>query len=173
MTLRQIRDRIYHLLSGNGKEDKGKGGICMEYKALDVAKYIIDKCTRDRKPISNLQLQKILYFIQKECLKNGTIAFHDDIEAWQFGPVVPDVYYRFCGAGAMPITLTFNDLELKSCNQNIFDKVIEERRGQMPWNLVNETHTEGGAWDRVYQSGKGDKKPIPLDYIREDINKGV
>ena len=144
----------------------------MEYKALDVAKYIIDKCTRDRKPISNLQLQKILYFIQKECLKNGTIAFYDDIEAWQFGPVVPDVYYRFCGAGAMPITLTFDSLELESSDKVLFDKVIVDRRNQNPWDLVNETHKEGEAWDRVYQGGKGDKKPIPLGYIREDINKG-
>ena len=172
MTLRQIRDKIYHLLSGNGKEDKGKGGVLMEYRALDVAKYIIDKCTRDRKPISNLQLQKILYFIQKECLKNGTIAFYDDIEAWQFGPVVPDVYYRFCGAGAMPITLTFDSLELESSDKVLFDKVIVDRRNQNPWDLVNETHKEGEAWDRVYQGGKGDKKPIPLGYIREDINKG-
>lgn len=33
------------------------------YTALDMAKYIIDKCTKDRSPISNLQLQKILYYI--------------------------------------------------------------------------------------------------------------
>lgn len=168
MTLGQIRDKIYHLLFGNGKEDVGKGGVFMEHKALDIAKYIIDKCTRDRKPISNLQLQKILYFIQKECLKNGTIAFYDDIEAWQFGPVVPDVYYRFCGAGAMPIVLTFNGLNLESSNQTIIDRVIEDRRNQKPWDLVNETHKKDGAWDKVYQDGKGERDTIPLDLIRAE-----
>lgn len=39
------------------------------YKALDISKYIINKCVNDEKYISNLQLQKILYFIQKEFLK--------------------------------------------------------------------------------------------------------
>lgn len=32
-------------------------------------------------------------------------AFPDAIEAWQFGPVVPNVYYYYCGFGAMPISI--------------------------------------------------------------------
>ena len=35
------------------------------YSALDVSKYIVSKCTRDGHPISNLQLQKILYYVQR------------------------------------------------------------------------------------------------------------
>ena len=62
------------------------------YSALNVAKYIIDKCTRENYPISNLQLQKILYYIQREFLQRGPKAFPEEIEAWQFGPVVPEVY---------------------------------------------------------------------------------
>ena len=34
------------------------------YSAMDIAKYIIDKCIDDEMPISNLQLQKILYYLQ-------------------------------------------------------------------------------------------------------------
>ena len=73
--------------------------------AVDLSKYIVTKCAVDDCPISNLQLQKILYYIQKYFLKHDSIAFYDDIEAWQFGPVVPSSYYRFCGFGAMPIDL--------------------------------------------------------------------
>lgn len=40
---------------------------------------------REQHPISNLQLQKILYYVQKAFLQSGGIAFDDDIEAWQFG----------------------------------------------------------------------------------------
>ena len=47
--------------------------------ALDLSKYIITKCMNDRKPISNLQLQKILYYIQVEFLRErGIRAFSDD-----------------------------------------------------------------------------------------------
>ena len=44
------------------------------YSALSMAKYIIDKCTKDEYPISNLQLQKILYYIQREFLQQGAMA---------------------------------------------------------------------------------------------------
>ena len=39
------------------------------YSAVDLAKYIINKCVKDEVPISNIQLQMILYCIQKEFLK--------------------------------------------------------------------------------------------------------
>lgn len=40
------------------------------YSALDIAKYIISKCNRENCPISNLQLQKILYNLQKAFLQS-------------------------------------------------------------------------------------------------------
>ncbi|WP_275442883.1 Panacea domain-containing protein [Petralouisia muris] len=51
------------------------------YSVLEIAKYIIDKCTEDRCPVSNLQLQKILYYVQREFLQQGTKAFPEEIEA--------------------------------------------------------------------------------------------
>ena len=66
------------------------------YNAIDVAKYMIDKCTREDRPISNLQLQTILYFLQGESYKEcREPLFSNRIEAWPYGPVVPDVYYRY------------------------------------------------------------------------------
>lgn len=63
------------------------------YRAIELSKYIVSKCIDDGFPISNLQLQKILYYIQRDFLRIGKPAFPDAIEAWQFGPVVPNVYY--------------------------------------------------------------------------------
>ena len=60
------------------------------YKALELAKYVVSKCIQDDNPISNLQLQKILFYIQRDYLQNeNRAAFADEIEAWRFGPVVP------------------------------------------------------------------------------------
>ena len=70
-----------------------------KYSALDIAKYIISKCTSDEKPINNLQLQKILYYAQKEFLRVSSALFDDEFEAWQFGPVIPSAYYQYCGFG--------------------------------------------------------------------------
>ena len=79
------------------------------YRAMDLANYIVDKCIKDNVPITNLQLQRILYFIQKDFLKRGSPAFSDYIEAWEFGPVVPNVYFCFCGFGTMPILFISRD----------------------------------------------------------------
>ena len=88
------------------------------YLALEIAKYIIDKCTKDNCPISNLQLQKILYYIQREFLQQGEIAFPEEIEAWQFGPVVPEVYRQYCGFGALPIRMRYMVRDRKSTRLN-------------------------------------------------------
>ena len=89
------------------------------YKAIDLANYIVEKCIKDDNPITNLQLQKILYFIQKDFLKRGTRAFSDDIEAWKFGPVVPNVYFYFCGFGAMPISISRDTVPNLTSDKNI------------------------------------------------------
>ena len=66
--------------------------------ALDAAKYIINRCISFGHPISNLQLQKILYFCQLAHIKlSGKLLFSDEqFEAWQFGPVVRSIYVKYC-----------------------------------------------------------------------------
>lgn len=133
---------------------------------IDLAKYIISKCISDGHPISNLQLQKILYYIQREFLRANNKAFPNVIEAWQFGPVVPDAYYFFCGSGSLPIILPYNG-ETPNCEtKEVIDNIINEKRMLDPWRMVADTHKINGAWDRVYQNGKGDKQPIPDELIK-------
>lgn len=135
------------------------------YSALNIAKYIIDKCTKDRYPISNLQLQKILYYIQREFLRQGTNAFPEEIEAWQFGPVVPEVYKQYCGFGALPIRMKYS-VELKLNDANIINFIIEKKRKLKPWDLVSDTHSSGKAWDLIFRDGLGDHQIIPKELIK-------
>lgn len=139
--------------------------------ALDIAKYVVCKCDNDGVPITNLQLQKILYFIQKEFLiTEGHPAFYDLIEAWQFGPVVPSVYYFFCGFGAMPI-FSFAATGGKSISDHyraIIDSIVNDKRKMNPWELVNSTHVSGGAWSQIYKNGEGNHQVIPIELIRQE-----
>ncbi|WP_313960883.1 type II toxin-antitoxin system antitoxin SocA domain-containing protein [uncultured Parvimonas sp.] len=138
------------------------------YCALEISKYIIDKCEKDNYPISNLQLQKILYFVQRKFLKDFDFAlFDDDIVAWQFGPVVPSVYYQYCGFGSTEITMEYDNISICPEDKNIIYKIVCEKREKAPWDLVEETHSKGKAWDVVYDSGKGNGKVIPIDLIKQ------
>jgi len=136
------------------------------YNALDLSRYIVTKCIEDHHPISNLQLQKILYYIQREFLKNGEIAFPDEIEAWQFGPVVPNVYYYFCGYGAMPISLAQESVIINPQDAACINHIVEQKRMKNPWDLVSETHKTNGAWAKIYDNGKGNHCVIPIELIK-------
>lgn len=139
----------------------------MGYSALTVAKYIISKCTIEYDAISNLQLQRILYYIQKWFLQNGLIAFDDDFEAWQFGPVVPSVYNRYSSFGGMPIRLKYH-IALDSNYMDIIDPIITSKRDLKPWVMADDIKHPGKAWDRVFEDGKGSYRIISKDLIREE-----
>lgn len=136
------------------------------YSVIELSKYIVTKCVHEGRPISNLQLQKILYYIQKEYVKSNSQAFFEEIEAWQFGPVVPEAYYRFCGFGAMPITLTYDDINIQESDKLIIDPIVIEKRNMNPWDLVEDTHQPNGAWSQIYNGGAGNHKVIPIELIK-------
>lgn len=45
------------------------------YLALEIAKYIIDKCTKDNCPISNLQLQKFFIIFKENFYSKEKLLF--------------------------------------------------------------------------------------------------
>lgn len=60
----------------------------------EVAAYFLAKQDADSGDlISNLKLQKLVYYAQGFCLAmHGQALFPETIEAWTHGPVVPDLY---------------------------------------------------------------------------------
>ena len=139
------------------------------YDGLELSKYIVSKCIQDDCPITNLQLQRILYLVQREFLqKRGCPAFEDSIQAWSFGPAIPDVYYYFCGFGAMPISHLYGNHvhEIEPNDRNLVDNIVEAKRELSPWILCAETNKGDGAWDAVFQTGAGNKSVIPVSLIQ-------
>lgn len=136
------------------------------YAAIEIARYIINKCTVEGHPISNLQLQKILYYIQKDFLQVGKMAFYDEIEAWQFGPVVREVYNQYCGFGASKIRLLY-EVNIDDDYKCMIDPIVCEKRVLDPWVMVDDTHTKDKAWYIIYNNGKGNHRVIPNELIKE------
>lgn len=128
----------------------------------------VSKCIKDDKPINNLQLQAILYYIQKRFLQvNGSPAFKDNIEARHFGPCISNIYYHFCIYGIMPIVYcheTFNNI--KDSDKIIIDEIIERTRNLDSWIRLNDTRKKHGAWDKVYRNRDGNDNIIPTDFIK-------
>ena len=137
--------------------------------ASDVARFIVNLCIDDGHPISNLQLQKILYFCQLESYRrSGTPLFCDGFEAWRYGPVIPSVYRLFSIFGGLAINRKVKEHgDFSSSERTLIRSVTRRLRGLRPWELVKETHRDGSPWDITYRNGLGAGDVIPKELIKE------
>lgn len=124
------------------------------YKVIDVAKYIILFCKENGYSISNLKLQKLLYFVQAQFLVNlGVPAFNADIEAWDFGPVVPEAYQYFKIWGNSEIPLVVADGardDILETHQREMDEILNECVPYTASVLVGITHSQD-PWVNAYE----------------------
>lgn len=131
------------------------------YDALSVARFIVDYCNDDNNGITNLKLQKILYFVQAEFLvSKNTPCFIDPIEAWDFGPVVPVVYHKYknCGSAFIPNnpydTMLPYYQEIDSADSDIIVSMVDELADYSAYQLVQITHNQD-PWRNAYAHGRG------------------
>ena len=117
------------------------------YNVFDVSKLVIRYGNMGMCSISNLKLQKLLYFIQAYFLiGKGTECFPDKIEAWDIGPVIPNVYtkYKRYNGTSIPVSSNNTDCFLVEDEKRIMDVVDFFRdyssddltkltRDQIPW----------------------------------------
>lgn len=116
------------------------------YDALTVAEYVIKYSTLSGMPVSNLRLQKVLYFIQAEFMvSTNSECFNDRIEAWDLGPVVPTVYrkYKVFGASSIPIDSS-KDAEriINSKDRKMMNETINQCNKYSTSTLVEITHNQ-------------------------------
>lgn len=136
-------------------------------RALDVASFVVTHAESLGRPISNLKLQKILYFVHRDYYGKYNELLVDDrvFEAWHYGPVIPRVYYEYVLNGANPI---INQpqvrLDLSQEKIDFLKEKIGEYAKQKPWVLVELTHDPNNAWSKVYDERV--KNVIPHTLIR-------
>ena len=119
----------------------------MAYNAIDIAKKIICKTDVEHgDTLSNLKLQKLLYYMQGFHLAFfDEPFFNESIEAWTYGPVVPVVFQEFKKYKKRSIDPDnyHDDLVLTDDEQQMFDMVYSEYNRYSAVALMNMTHTEG------------------------------
>lgn len=145
-----------------------------KYDAFDVACYIVNSCIDDQLPISNLQLQKILYYAEAAFLVNDKELFRNEISAWRYGPVVEDVYYYFKINANNPIEekvqqKLFNALDKKTAQ--IIDRVVDIKRRYDAFELVRMTHEEQPWIDAIKNKLKYIDKAVMKEYFSSHQNR--
>ena len=127
------------------------------FNATEVARWLLlrnnteqqqDECVES---ISNLKLQKLLYYAQGVHLAiTGDKLFKDDIYAWKHGPVIPEVYEIYKKYKGNPIEIGIEDSDYQLTKEVEADKeaadtlefVFNEYGQYSAWGLRNKTHDE-------------------------------
>lgn len=142
----------------------------MYYKANDIANHVIHFCNTHGYLISNFQLQKILYYVQLNFLKYlGYRAFEDDIEAWTYGPVIPNVNKIYEYTGIYILTNPSLNVLLTDSEQELFNEVVEKCVSISPSLLLEKSCCEKGPWYTIFHKEKGVKKIIPIDLMKNYV----
>lgn len=157
----------------------------MTYNVLDVSLYIINYSNQKNYSISNLKLQKLLYFTQAYFVMEKGIkspCFKEKIEAWDFGPVVSAAYHEFkkYGSGNIPTIasyVTFDEIRPWVTKEVTYDdKVIEDRDKILIAGVVD-TFADYSAseimrlshkqdpWKNVFRAGENNE--ITLNSLKE------
>lgn len=138
------------------------------YDVLEIAKWIIKynnykNETEGEDLITNLKLQKLLYYAQSMSLAFNNIKLFDDkFEAWQHGPVLPIVYNEYKSNKSNEIIYTGDIVELDDKTKEILITTYDYFGKHSAWGLRNLTHTER-PWMNAYKLSQTTQSNVLID----------
>lgn len=156
------------------------------YDVIDVSNYLIKIANDKGNIITNLKLQKLLYFLQAAFLiEKDTQLIEQKFERWDYGPVVPDSYHFFKQFGSEPIrqpvpkfvidtskgfqikSIPFNENKINEDDRksiaDFYNQMIDYSTSQ----LIDITHGQD-AWKKYYDDGSISRHNAP-EYTNDDI----
>lgn len=151
------------------------------YDARAVANLILDLAEHDGRPLTQVELLKILYFAHGWYLatKNRPLV-SQPIEAWKYGPVVNVVREAFKDFRDRPITARAEKLVLETGEyQRVEPDLLEDDVDFVAsvfrhykqfgaWELSDFTHEKDSPWDRVWNP-KGAQGRLGLRIRNDEI----
>lgn len=123
--------------------------------ASDIADIVINLYQEKNKEITNLKLQKVLYYIQLAYLKQeGKPLIDEDFEAWRHGPVIPSLYDKFkiYVSDSIKATSKLNITKLTKSEREVVEDIVERTLTKDEWELVNDTQ-QTQPWAENYICG--------------------
>lgn len=140
------------------------------YNVLDISRYIINYSNNNNYIISNLKLQKLLYFIQVYFLiETKKPCFNETIEAWDFRPVIPVAYDEYKGYAGTHIPhikqyieydknniwntkrVDYNNNMILIDDKKLINAIVDKLENYTSTDLVTLTQNQK-PWVNVYES---------------------
>lgn len=145
-----------------------------------VARTMIEMAAQKNIKVTNLTLQKLLYFAHGLMLvRTDKALINEGFQAWKYGPVVESLYHdlKIFGPGAISPEDGFIDswpeLNVKAVNEREAIKDVLDALGDWtPGELIDLSHEPDGPWSEVFNSKKNNIE-IPDEKIKEYFRSKV
>jgi uncharacterized phage-associated protein len=139
-------------------------------KASSISDFFIASLHECGDPLSNLKLQKLLYYAQAWHLAIfDAPLFAEDIEAWVHGPVVVSEYRRFKGWAWQPIMDNPAIPTLDDATKAHLQEVLEAYGSKNAYELEQLTHSEA-PW-KIARKGISEDEPSNEVISYEEMKK--
>ena len=135
----------------------------LRYSVRGLANWILDFAERSGFAVSNMALNKLIFFaIEKVLIEKRELLTDARIEAWDHGPVFREVYHSFKQNGDKPIEnrISFYSVDsqkVETSSVELPEEISELLEGALlpllplsASRLRNLSHVEGGAWHQVW-----------------------
>lgn len=149
------------------------------FAPLAVANAVLDEAQRQQKPLTIMQLLKLVYIAHgwSLALLNAPLV-NEEPEAWQHGPVFPSIYREFRRFGSQPIVGNAigpfgmpQVANLSSEQRAIISSVVQSYGDMHAFTLSRITHEAETPWSKTYRGGVGSSDDIPNAVIAEHYKK--
>ena len=125
--------------------------------------------------LTNLSIQKLLYIAHMVFLgeNDGQPLINESFEAWDYGPVVPQLYHRIKIFGNEPVKDVFysaTEIDNSSIESKTIKRAVSSLAKTSAGELVSITHRSDGAWAKHYVQGIHGIR-IPNSDILEEYRK--
>ena len=142
----------------------------MAYPAKSIANELLSLAqSRGICDVTPMKLQKLVYYTHGWWFgATGEPLIEEQIEAWQYGPVVPSLYEATKKFGNQPIASPLHDYVLEGDDlvevtqhvasdeqkavENLLEWILDEYGDKSGIVLSNATHAEGGPWDTTVKT---------------------
>lgn len=153
-----------------------------------IANYFIQKSFNEGVPLDQMKLLKLVYIAHGwHCGYFNVPLINDAIEAWRYGPVIPDLYQHIKHYGRGRVTGPiegYPNIEQfvppTPYTREMLEHVWNRYKGLSGLELSSLTHQPGTPWDVAWRASGGDSYHgalIPNEQIgqhyRQLINAGT
>jgi len=136
------------------------------YDGRAIANFTLDFCEGNSRPVTNLALQKIVYFCHVwSLIELDRPLVRHGFEAWEYGPVLPYLYHEFKSYDHLPIVGRATRIDPADGQRRIvrynFDIQTESLLSEVvgfysrlpAGELVTLSHAKGGPWHAAWNHG--------------------